>query len=127
MDDTPLNVELLVRFLGKMQYLAETAHNGKDALEKIMAKSKSSCCTRFNVIFMDLNMPIMSGWDAAVEIQKLVQSHTIAQSELIALTADKSEDENALKGIGFNRLMAKPISKKVFLEAVSFYLHEEHG
>ncbi|WNH09186.1 ATP-binding protein [Thalassobellus suaedae] len=62
-DDNHLNIIVLKRFLEDLGIKPDTAKNGKIALEKFKEKS-------YHLIFMDIHMPEMDGWEATKEIRK---------------------------------------------------------
>jgi len=89
--------------------------NGKEALDKIMDKSQSDCCTSYKIVWMDLNMPVMSGIEATRIIRKKIRKREIPGTIIIALSAkelDLEEDVNFCKSNGFDSYLSKPVSKK---------------
>lgn len=67
-DDEHFNIEALTFIIKRFGFDTHVAYNGKEALSKFHSRMDSKCrkeCAIFKVILMDINMPIMSGWDAA--------------------------------------------------------------
>lgn len=57
-----------------MGFKSSIAYNGKEAIQRIIEKITNKCsvtCVIYKAIFMDINMPIMNGWDAVREIRKI--------------------------------------------------------
>jgi len=96
--DTPCNIDL--------------AENGAIAV----AKFRSG---RYDVILMDVEMPVMDGYTATMEIRRIEQSEGRLQTPVIALTAHAlHEDEQKSLDAGCNKHLTKPIKKKVLLDAL---------
>ena len=70
-DDQPFNrlvmTDLLNRRFGlevdvvRMTIMTPKAENGKAALERVLAREETQCCSGYEVIFMDIDMPVMDG------------------------------------------------------------------
>ena len=99
-DDVPLNRKVLRYILENQNWKVKEANNGKEALE-ILKKQE------FDVIFLDLSMPVMDGWET---IKKIKNSERLKKIPVIALTAhalvgDKEKCLNA----GFDGYLSKPL------------------
>jgi CheY-like chemotaxis protein len=73
-DDEHFNIEALTFIIRKFGFDIHVAYNGKEALTKFQTKIDNKCgdnCSLFKVILMDINMPIMSGWDAVKQIRNM--------------------------------------------------------
>ena len=104
-DDVDVNREIAVMLLSEMGFSVDTAVNGKDAVEKI---SKSPAFT-YNGVLMDIQMPIMDGYEATKAI-RLLENKDIANIPIIAMTANAfSEDVKKALDSGMNAHVAKPI------------------
>lgn len=118
-EDNALNLEIAVEFLHILELDIETASNGKEAVEIF----SSSSDYYYDAILMDIQMPIMDGYEATKRIRNLnrTDSDTIP---IIALTANafKEDIEKALS-CGMNGHIAKPIDienlRKILLEHLS--------
>lgn len=98
-EDFDVNLEIVVDMLEMLGIEADTATNGREALRAIQEKS-------YDLILMDIRMPVMDGYKATEEIRKL----TITQPLIIALTASISLNERILfQERGFDDCMVKPI------------------
>lgn len=89
--------------------------NGEEAIDKIMKKNISRCCTSYKIVFMDLNMPVMSGIEATRVLREKIKQREIQGTIIIALSAkalDLDEDAFFCKSNGFDSYLPKPIAKK---------------
>jgi len=108
-DDEPDNVGVIVRLLNLMGAQAESAENGKEGLEKARAHIP-------NVMFVDLSMPVMTGWQMVYEAR---QDPVLQNIPIIALTAHAmSGDRERVLNAGFAGYIAKPIDVPVFIPHV---------
>ena len=96
------------------QINVDVANDGKEALEKILMHGS----TYYDIILMDIQMPIMDGYEATKEIRKLGYSMPI-----IAMTANAFDDDKkqALK-IGMNDHIAKPLDVNFLYSLLVKYL-----
>ncbi|HPZ23723.1 MAG TPA: response regulator, partial [Bacilli bacterium] len=102
-DDNKLNLKVARRSLEPLGFGAiDECMNGKECLDKIKQGNT------YDVILMDIMMPIMSGESALKELKLDPNFNT----PVIALTADAIEgSEEKYKGEGFNDYLSKPFSK----------------
>ena len=103
-DDAMIRSFLKLHFEGH-EFEVELAKDGKDALSKSAANVQ-------DLIVLDMNMPVMTGWDAAKELKK-------DGAPIIALTAQKTHDDPvAAHEAGCDTFVEKPIDPARLLEAV---------
>ena len=104
-DDVLVNREIASKLLTRMGFTVEQAENGKDAADKVATSEPGY----YDLVLMDIQMPVMNGYDATRAIRKL-DNKDLAKIPIIAMTANAfSEDvDNALKA-GMNGHIAKPI------------------
>ena len=101
-EDMPLNRMLLKIILDEFGFQSDFAENGREAIEKLKA-------TMYDVILMDIQMPVMGGLEATEFIRNQMKS----KIPIIALTADVTmEDLEKCKVIGMNDHVSKPIDEK---------------
>lgn len=101
-DDNNLNIKVAKRALAGLNLIIEECYNGEECLEKI--KSGNT----YDVILMDIMMPVMSGEKALQELKKIKDF----QTPVIALTADAiAVSEEKYKEEGFTDYIAKPFTK----------------
>ena len=104
-EDNELNAEVLKLLLQNVGATAVIYENGQEIVEAFSKSNKGE----FDAILMDVQMPVMNGYDATKEIRKL--DHPEAKSiPIIAMTANAfSEDiQNALN-VGMNAHLSKPL------------------
>ncbi len=104
-EDIELNAEILSEMLDMEGAKCEFAVNGKEAVEKFVNSEKG----HYDAIFMDVQMPVMNGYEATKQIR--LSSHPEAATiPIVAMTANAfAEDvQNALKS-GMNGHLSKPI------------------
>ena len=109
-DDSPDNRLLLSFILKQFGALSDTANDGKAALEKALAQD-----SKFDLILMDLQMPIMGGYEAVSTLRKSGYDKPI-----IALTAHamKEEKEKCMSN-GFTNYLTKPIARNTLVDMIS--------
>jgi CheY-like chemotaxis protein len=101
-EDDPINCIVAQGFLKKLNVAVELAENGLQAVEAIAAN------TLFDLILMDLHMPVMDGLEATRRIRALPQGKSIP---IIAMTAAAmKQDADDVLAVGMNAHLAKPIS-----------------
>lgn len=79
-EDNAVNQKLAVKILTKHNHKVTVANNGLEALEAIKKK-------RFDVVLMDVQMPIMGGFEATSKIREYEANNALSRSPIIALTA----------------------------------------
>ncbi len=109
-EDNIVNQKLVMAFLNKLEITAKLAINGKEAVE--LCKKED-----FDLIFMDLQMPIMDGYEATQEILALKSSQ---KPKIVALTANVfEEDRERCFKAGMSGFITKPFEFKQFLDLFS--------
>lgn len=102
-EDNLINQKLIIKILEKLSYKADIANNGLEALKKVESN-------KYDLIFMDVQMPEMSGLEAT---QKIRENNKFSSDKLIiiAMTANAmlGDKEKCLKS-GMNDYISKPIS-----------------
>lgn len=118
-DDNELNREITAEILKLANIQVEMAVNGKDALDKFKKAKKN----HFDIIFMDVQMPIMNGYEATREIRKLPAPKYNNQIPIIALTANAFSDDvvNAMNA-GASGHIAKPLNFELLLQTLKKWL-----
>ena len=112
-DDSSDNRLLISVFLKSTQHQITTAENGQVGVQKF----KNG---RFDVVLMDMHMPVMDGYTATREIRKWEKEQQRDLSRIIALTANAlKEDEQKSLAAGCDVHLTKPISKATFLEMIN--------
>ena len=116
-DDNPINQKILYYSL-KKYYEIETANNGLEAVEMLEKKS-------FDVVLMDLMMPIMDGAEATVRIRES-ENHRNKYIPIIFVTTNDFETERirCMKS-GADDYLIKPINIDNLLNTIDFYLKQK--
>ena len=103
-EDNALNREIATEIIGMTGVTIDSAENGKTAVEKVMEAPEKW----YDLIFMDIQMPIMNGYEATAAIRALAGSR--GKVPIIAMTANAfAEDVQLAKNTGMNEHIAKPL------------------
>ena len=116
-EDNAVNAEIMCEFLSMARINVETASDGLEALEKFK-KSESGY---YDIIFMDVQMPRMNGYEATRNIRALddLYAKTVP---IIAVTGNAfSEDIREALNAGMNTHITKPVVYNKLLEVLAFY------
>ena len=106
-EDNELNREIALEILSMTGAKLESAENGKIAVDMVMKHPPYY----YDLIFMDIRMPIMNGYQAAYAIRSMGRPDS-GSIPIIALTANAfAEDVIAAQNAGMNEHMAKPIEQ----------------
>ena len=110
-EDTPANQKLVVHLLGRRGHWIEIAADGKEALELFQRQD-------FNVVVMDVQMPVMDGFQATAAIRKL-DDRTKARVPIIAMTAHALRgDDDLCLAAGMDAYLSKPVVARELVELV---------
>lgn len=110
-----MNREIATEILSAAGFSVTSAEDGEIAVQKFLSEPPDT----FQIILMDIQMPVMNGYDAAQEIRssKHPQAKTIP---IYALTANAfAEDVNKALAAGMNGHIAKPLDVEKMLEVLS--------
>mgnify|MGYP002563319136 FL=1 len=117
-EDNDLNAEIAVELL---QEEGCTVDRAKDGVECVDMLEKAANGT-YQLILMDIQMPVMNGYDAAKKIRRM-DDLPKADIPIIAMTANAfSEDKQAALNAGMNDHVAKPINMNVLVPTIRKYL-----
>ena len=117
-DDEPINREVIVAILENMGLRADCAANGATAVE---LADKGT----YDLILMDLQMPLMDGFEATRRIR---QQPKHAQVPILALTGIVvKEVQNRCRAVGMNDFIAKPFRMAALREVVTRWLRPSPG
>ena len=112
-DDNELNRVIMKRLLGDKGHLIDTAVNGEDALNAMKVK-------RYELVLMDVNMPVMDGIEATLEIKK--PSSGFASTPVVALTATTQKTIlDKCEQAGMDGHVLKPIDKSALFKVLAKY------
>ncbi|OAB27294.1 Signal transduction histidine kinase [Flavobacterium fryxellicola] len=112
-EDNPIN-QMVIKMITK-KWLNTTviyANNGQEALEAFKIN-------QFDIVLMDLQMPVMDGYEATIAIRNGEVGVENANIPIVAVTADVMETtKQRVKDIGMNHYLSKPIQKETLYETV---------
>ena len=116
-DDNPINVEIASEILRQEGFIVETADNGKTAVEMV----ENAEPDYYSAVLMDIQMPVMDGYEAAKAIRALDGERS--RIPIIAITANTfdSDKKDALEA-GMNDHVAKPFRPNDLIKVIGKYL-----
>lgn len=120
-EDNALNIEIIAELLREQGAKVTCAHNGQEAVDVFSTHPQGS----FDVILMDIMMPVMNGMEASKAIRKLerLDAETIP---IIALTANAFvEDQKKSQAAGMNAHLTKPLNMGILIRTVTKLLKKE--
>lgn len=143
-DDNPVNQKVIARILGRMGIVPELANNGQEAVDKVRARAEAAKAhagrggggepgsgsedkksKQYDIIFMDIWMPIMSGLEATTEIRTNVLDVTDKEPFIIAMTACVMVgDREKCLASGMNEYISKPVRKEELCAILDRWLDE---
>ncbi len=117
-EDNELNQEIATAILGEAGFTIDVAENGQIALDML----KKSEPGYYQLVLMDVQMPVMNGYEAATCIRQL-EDKALSSIPILAMTANAFEEDKkeALK-CGMNGHIAKPIDVNTLLETLDTML-----
>lgn len=117
-EDVTLNQEIATAILEDAGFIVEVADNGKIAVEMV----EKSVPGYYQAVLMDLQMPVMDGFEATQKIRNL-KNIELASIPIIAMTANAFEEDRreALRH-GMNNHIAKPIDNRTLFETLNSVL-----
>ena len=120
-EDNELNQEIAVEILGGAGFTTEVAENGKIAVEMLQRSDPGY----YQLVLMDVQMPVMSGYEAVREIRQL-ENQRLADIPVIAMTANAFEEDKqeALRN-GMDGHIAKPINIELLFTTLNKVLARE--
>jgi signal transduction histidine kinase/CheY-like chemotaxis protein len=108
-DDNLINISLLTRLVRKLNHTFETASNGLEAVQRYKSSLEGQS-KRFDIIFMDISMPVMNGFEATREIRQLETKAGLSRCRVIALTGLSSEvNRSEANASGVDAFYTKPV------------------
>lgn len=110
-DDIPVNRILLTCLLETdPNNKIEEAENGQEAIDMLRAN-------KFDIVLMDIDMPVMNGLDAT----KYIREHISKDIPVIAVTAHMQNEIQSWGDVGFNKVIHKPINREEILSTIEEY------
>ncbi len=113
-DDCEENQFLFSHLLKRKGAVITTADNGKTAVEKAL-------CEHFDIILMDIQMPVMNGYEAITLLKK-----ANCLIPVIAVTAQSSaEEKSKILEAGFSFYVSKPLDKDALIQSISHLVEKQ--
>lgn len=114
-EDSEDNRLLMAAFLRNTPYKLDSAENGRVAVEMFKAR-------RYDLVLVDVNMPVLSGYEAVAAMRAWELEHGIGTTPIVALTGRAMVEDRArsLKA-GCNGHLTKPLRRDVLIEAISHF------
>ena len=122
-DDNDINLEIESEILQGLGFLTELATDGSIAVEKV----KNSRPGDYFLVLMDIQMPVMNGWQATRAIRSLEDS-TLANIPIIALSANtfESDKRNSIES-GMDAHLEKPMDVPVLLDTIAKIIYQRNS
>ncbi len=113
-EDNLVNQKLAMLMLTRAGYQVEIARDGKEALTAYTASPD-----RYDLLLMDINMPVMDGFEATEKIRAHEAENTLDRVPILALTANVLDDfKRRCKISGMDDFLTKPIKREVVFAAI---------
>ena len=114
-EDNELNREIALEILGEYGFDIDTAENGLEAFEKMSASRPGE----YDLVLMDIQMPIMDGYEATRRI-RLLDKPEQSKVPIIAMTANAfDEDRKAALECGMNGFISKPLNMNELIHVLN--------
>ena len=117
-EDNHINQKVLTSILKKSNMHVTIANDGKEAVDILYNDSK------FDMVLMDINMPIMDGYEATLRIRKNPSLNMVPIVALSALTA--TDEINKVFHVGMNGYLAKPLEKERLYSAFDTFINKKN-
>lgn len=115
-DDNQDNRMLIRAYLKKTSFNIDEAENGQVAIDMFQKK-------KYDLIFMDIQMPVMDGYAASRTIRNLETENGNPQTPIIALTAHATREEvDKCLAAGCSSHLSKPIKKSTLMDSIRIYI-----
>ncbi len=116
-EDNPVNQYLMEAMLTQKQIRCKVLENGQLAVDEIKSGNK------YELIFMDINMPVMNGIDATKEILKFEKENNLKHTPIVALTANAvAGDKEKFLSEGMDDYIPKPFEEYMLDEILTKYI-----
>ena len=113
-EDNELNSEIATEILTEYGFIVDTAENGAEAIEKVSTSKPGT----YDLVLMDVQMPVMNGYEATKRIRKL-KDPALANISILAMTANAfDEDRRKALESGMDGFLSKPIVVEELVQAL---------
>jgi osomolarity two-component system, sensor histidine kinase NIK1 len=111
-EDNEVNQKVAIKILQKYNHLVEVVPNGLEALNRIKEK-------RFDVVLMDVQMPVMGGFEATGNIRAYEKEHNMNRTPIIALTAHAMlGDREKCIAAQMDEYLSKPLKQNAMMQTI---------
>jgi len=118
-EDNEINREIAEEVLGQTGVTVECVENGREAVERFVKAEENY----YDMILMDIQMPVMNGYDATIAIRKLPRKDAV-EIPIIAMTANAfAEDIQQSKASGMNEHLTKPLDIGQLMKCLQKWLN----
>ncbi|MBN1650112.1 MAG: response regulator [Bacteroidales bacterium] len=115
-EDNKINQKIAFFALKKLGFPVQIAENGLEAVERFQQE-------KFKIVLMDLQMPVMNGFDATIKIRAYEKQQEAQSSLIIALSANTiKEDIEKCFVVGMNEYISKPFSPAKLIEVIQKHI-----
>ncbi len=118
-EDNRINQKVLTRQLMNLGYAIEVAENGAEAVEMVKRG-------RYDLVFMDVQMPVMDGFQATREIRGAGADWSAVPIVAVTANAFQSEREKCIS-LGMDGYLTKPVDKDRLQEALRRWVRGANG
>lgn len=116
-EDNPTNQLVIEKSLEFLGISCKIVENGQLAVDAVETKD-------FDLVLMDLHMPILGGYEAAKRIREIKNAKGASSPEVVALTADvMTETRDQCHEVGMIRLLGKPFQRRQLIELLNEVAH----
>ncbi len=111
-EDNEVNQRVAIKILQKYNHLVEVVPNGLEALTRVKEK-------RFDVVLMDVQMPVMGGFEATGKIRAYEKEHNLNRTPIIALTAHAMlGDREKCIAAQMDEYLSKPLKQNAMMQTI---------
>ena len=111
-EDNEVNQRLAVKILEKYNHRVTVANNGQEAVDLVKEK-------RYDVILMDVQMPILGGFDATKAIRNFEHHEGLVRTPIVALTAHAMMgDREKCISVGMDEYLTKPLKQAAMMQTI---------
>ncbi|KAI9640550.1 histidine kinase osmosensor [Ciborinia camelliae] len=114
-EDNAVNQKVFRKVLEKYTHVVTVVENGLEAFEAVRAN-------KYDILLMDIKMPVMGGFEATVKIREYEQSQGLRRIPIIALTLAIQEEEEECLKTGMDDCLSKPTFSRHLIKMVSKYV-----
>ena len=117
-EDNELNLEIAMKIISRYGFMVESARDGSEAVDMI----KKSKVGYYDLVLMDIQMPVMDGYTATTKIRAL-KNKALSNIPIVAMTANAfEEDKKKALECGMNGHLSKPINIQKLLEVMKNFM-----